>query len=90
MQFDSPCLQEIYYLNLSYLLLIQNISMRNEHIIHTDINPKLVKVLQRLPLSKLVSLAETNQLLITLKPDIMEQQLDERRIGYNFAPDNSF
>ncbi|WP_449543963.1 flagellar transcriptional regulator FlhD [Lelliottia nimipressuralis] len=90
MQFDSPCLQEIYYLNLSYLLLIQNISRRNEHIIHTDINPKLVKVLQRLPLSKLVSLAETNQLLITLKPDIMEQQLDERRIGYNFAPDNSF
>ncbi|MEA9394142.1 MULTISPECIES: flagellar transcriptional regulator FlhD [Lelliottia] len=82
MQSFSDCLQEIHYLNLSYLLLIQRISTFNEPNIDADINEELVKVLQSLPLSKLVSLAETSQLLITLKPGIIKQQLDDGKVTH--------
>lgn len=71
----SQCLKEIHYLNLSYLLLIQRISNCDEPAIFSGINAELAKVLQKLSLSKLVALAETNQLLITLRPDIMAQRL---------------
>lgn len=71
----SQCLKEIHYLNLSYLLLIQRIFNCDEPAIFSGINAELAKVLQKLSLSKLVALAETNQLLITLRPDIMAQRL---------------
>ena len=71
----SLCVKEIYYLNLSYLLLIQRISSCDEPTIFSGIDAELSLVLQKLSLSKLVALAETNQLLITLRPDIMAQRL---------------
>lgn len=71
----SQCVKEIHYLNLSYLILIQRISNCDESVIFSGINAELAKVLQKLSLSKLVSLAETNQLLITLRPEIMAQKM---------------
>ena len=71
----SLCVKEIYYLNLSYLLLIQRISSCDEPTIFSGIDAELSLVLQKLSLSKLVALAETNQLLLILRPEIIVQKL---------------
>ncbi|WP_449546984.1 flagellar transcriptional regulator FlhD [Lelliottia amnigena] len=71
----SLCVKEIHYLNLSYLLLIQRISNCDEPAIFSGIDAELALVLQKLSLSKLVALAKTNQLLLTLRPEIIVQKL---------------
>ncbi|MGX5024777.1 flagellar transcriptional regulator FlhD [Enterobacter sp. UPMP2060] len=67
----SACLTDIHYLNLSYLLLLQRISCTQEVSVLTGVNCELLATIRDLPLPKLASLAETNQLIITIRQDIL-------------------
>lgn len=67
----SACLTDIHYLNLSYLLLLQRISCTQETSVLAGVNGELLATIRDLPLPKLASLAETNQLIITIRQDIL-------------------
>lgn len=67
----SSCLTDIHYLNLSYLLLLQRISCTQEASVLAGVNCELLATIRDLPLPKLASLAETNQLIITIRQDIL-------------------
>lgn len=70
----SACLTDIHYLNLSYLLLLQRISCTQEASVLAGVNCELLATIRDLPLPKLASLAslaETNQLIITIRQDIL-------------------
>ncbi|HDT1289545.1 TPA: flagellar transcriptional regulator FlhD [Enterobacter asburiae] len=67
----SACLTDIHYLNLSYLLLLQRISCTQEASVLAGVNCELLATIRDLPLPKLASLAETNQLIITFRQDIL-------------------
>ena len=67
----SACLTDIHYLNLSYLLLLQRISCTQEASVLAGVNCELLATIRDLPLPKLASLAETNQLIITIRKDIL-------------------
>ncbi|EPW4260025.1 flagellar transcriptional regulator FlhD [Enterobacter cloacae] len=67
----SACLTDIHYLNLSYLLLLQRISCTQEASVLAGVNGELLATIRDLPLPKLASLAETNQLIITIRQDIL-------------------
>ncbi|PHH04735.1 flagellar transcriptional regulator FlhD [Leclercia adecarboxylata] len=67
----SSCLTDIHYLNLSYLLLLQRLSCTQENSLLAGVNFELLATIKDLPLPKLVSLAETNQLIITIRQEIL-------------------
>ncbi|MGG4733594.1 flagellar transcriptional regulator FlhD [Leclercia adecarboxylata] len=67
----SACLTDIRHLNLSYLLLLQRISRTQEASVLAGVNCELLATIRDLPLPKLASLAETNQLIITIRKDIL-------------------
>ncbi|WP_447746277.1 flagellar transcriptional regulator FlhD [Enterobacter asburiae] len=67
----SACLTDIHYLNLSYLLLLQRLSCTQEASLLAGVNFELLAAIKDLPLPKQVSLAETNQLIITIRKEIL-------------------
>ncbi|EMB4295537.1 flagellar transcriptional regulator FlhD [Enterobacter roggenkampii] len=64
-------LNDIHNINMSYLLLLQRLSCSQEAHLLTGINGELLDSIRSLPLPKLVSLADTNQLIITIRKDIL-------------------
>lgn len=67
----SACLRDIHYLNLSYLLMLQRLSCTEEASLLAGVNCEVLAAIKDLPLPKLASLAETNQLIITIRPEIL-------------------
>lgn len=64
------CLTDIHFLNLSYLLLLQRIAYTHDSSLLTGIDHDVLESIKNLPLTKLTSLAETNQLIIKLRKEI--------------------